>query len=166
MNDYDDDDERLELLPPWREALRRFAESGFRAGDTITHAWFFEAFGLPLRTAETTAMEWEKVALQFMRHFCSLREALLTERQMDLASTRGVGYRIVPPSEQTSLAYGDCVAELRRAFRRGLDRIINVDQSKLTAEQRRENADALAKMSQLRAMTKAAREFPRIEYEE
>lgn len=56
--------------------------------------------------------------------------------------------------EQTRLAEQDGMDEVRRALRKMGRRIVHVAIDQLDAGQRRENADALARFSQLRGMVK------------
>lgn len=133
--------------PPWREAIERFLKAEYKADDVIPFMWFYDAFGIQEPSPEMTKGEADKLELSFLRQFSEMQKRLLAEHQIDLTNERGYGYRVVPPEKQTKVAYEDGIADARKSLRKMRDRIINVNHALLTAEQRRENADALARLS-------------------
>jgi hypothetical protein len=147
-------EEDVALFPAWREGLRRFMSAGFNAGDSIEHQWFYDAFGIDMPTPETPCKDAEKAKLQWLGAFETLREHLLTEHQIALASVRGYGYRVVPPGDQTKWAEGEGMDDIKSAARKMGMRLTNVNLSVLDADRRRENADALARLSMLSGMVK------------
>jgi len=141
------DEEALRQFPAWREGLKRFHAAGFKAGDTIPHQWFYDAFEINRPSDETPFAAAERAKLSYVAAFERLRTELLEAHQIGLASVAGVGYRIVPPPEQTSWAEKECIADLRSALSKGAGRLANVNLTDLTPQQRCENADALARLS-------------------
>jgi hypothetical protein len=89
-----------------------------------------------------------------LRHF-----ALLSDHQVALSNVKGVGYQIVRPPEQTAWAEDQGDAELKKALRKRRDRLVNVNMTSLTQDERRQNADALARLGALAGM--AQRTFER-----
>ena len=83
-----------------------------------------------------------------------LRTHLLVEEQIALATIRGYGYRVVPPAEQTRWAETEGIEEVKAAARKMGVRLANVDLTELTDERRKENADALTRLSMLRGMVR------------
>lgn len=150
----DDEEGGLELHPAWREVLRRWPIAGFTWGDTIPHEWLYEAFSLPPIRDDMTVKQAEAIRLKFLGQFESFRRALLEEHRMDLASVRGYGYEIVTPAEASRRAYEEEMHEVRKAFRNLGRRLRFVPVGQLTDEQRRENADLLARAASLRRMLK------------
>lgn len=152
----DADDGMMQQHPAWREAVHRFREQGFRAGDVLAFDWLFDAFGVIRPSPDTPLAEAQRSELEFLSGFKAFEDVLLGEYQIALANVRGVGYRVVPPAEQTAWAEGQGKLELKRALRKMHDRLANVDLGQLDAGQRRENADALARLAQLSGMAKSA----------
>lgn len=144
--------QELELYPAWREALKRWPSSGFTWGDTIPHEWFYEAFNLPAVEDHMTVKEAESIRLKFLGQFESFRRALLEEYRMDLISVRGYGYEIVTPDEASRRAYDDEMYEIRKALRSLSRRLTFVPLGQMTDDQRRENADLMARAANLKQM--------------
>jgi hypothetical protein len=130
-------------------------EEKLAPGDTISFDWLYEKFLIQRPVGTTILADAQKAELQFLGQFKAFEDALLTEHQIALTNVRGVGYRIVPPGEQTSWAEGQGVGEVKKAVRKLTDRLTNIDLAQLTTEQRKENADALARLAMLSGMIKA-----------
>lgn len=153
----------VRLHPAWRHAVKLFREHGFRPGEVVSHDWLYDAFAIRKPTPDTPAAEAEKAKLASLAQFERFADALLNEDKVALASVRGLGYRIVPSVEQTGWAEAECRADLAKALRRSGDRIRNVDLARLSADQRRENADAQARLAALRSVTtKTFRKLPNL----
>lgn len=153
--------EVVELHPAWRQALLRFRERGFNHGEIVDLDWLYMVFRIERPTAETTKAASDKAELAFLSQFIPFRDALLAEDQIALTSERGLGYRIVPPKEQTRWAEDEGRAALAKALRQMQERISHVDLVQLTADERVQNANALARVGQMRAlMRKTYRALP------
>lgn len=126
---------------PWREALARWPSSGYTWGDTIPHAWFYEAFGLEQPTDMTPMKEAEALRWKLVNQLDSFSRALLEVHHMDLASVRGVGYEIVRPADAARRAFDEGVSSIKRIIRETLMRIRYAPLAQLTDDQRREQAD-------------------------
>lgn len=144
----------LQQYPAWREAIKAFMQARFAPGDTIDFGWLYDNFLITRPVGTTTLAEAQRAELQFLSQFKAFEDALLTEHQIALSNVRGVGYRIVPPAEQTTWAEGQGVQDVKKAIRKLGDRLTNVDLVQLTAEGRKENADALARLAMLSGMVK------------
>lgn len=138
-------------LPAWKNAIDKF---NFRYGDIIPHNWFFQAFGIEVPNSKTLHAQGKKAQMEFMANFIKLEENLLEERQMCLKNIRGQGWKIIEPHEQTAFSIADGSHEMKKALKRMYHRQLNVNDALLTAEQKRENSDALAKTSMLNGMVK------------
>lgn len=145
----------LQQYPAWREAIKAFMDAKFASGDTMTFDWLYEHFLIKRPLGTTLLADAQKAELQFLGQFKQFEDALLTEHQIALTNVRGVGYRIVPPGEQTGWAEGQGVGEIKKAVRKLADRLTNIDLAQLTVDQRKENADALARLAMLSGMVKA-----------
>lgn len=128
-------------------AVETFLAEGFEDGDLIPHLFFMQICEVPSR--DTT-----ESAILYMERMEAVRDILLVEHKLLLGSVRGKGYMVVPATEQTAYAEGEMFRDIKRAIAKGHKRLINIDETKLDARQRKENDDALARVSQLETMTK------------
>lgn len=155
------DDPNLQLYPSWRQALVEFRTAGFAFGDVVPHPWFYTRFDCEeLNNSKITWEQAQKLQLRLLSQFTPFREALLEQDQIDLQSVPGVGYELVAPSDQSRRAVKDTQREIEKAMRKGVARATNVNTALLTAEQRREHADNLARLGMLRRMLKPPQELP------
>jgi|SRR5580693_1647877 hypothetical protein len=155
-----DDDHLTQQYPAWREAITRLVRDHRLQPDALFEfAELYDLFLIKRPLPTTPLAEAEKLKLQFLAQFVEFEEALLTEHQVALTNVRGVGYRIVPPHEQTAWAERHGIGEVRKAVRKLSDRLTNVDFVALGAEDRKANADALARLGMLGGMLKQATEF-------
>jgi hypothetical protein len=150
-----DSDHLVQQYPAWREAVKRVISEKYTAGDVLDFAWLYDAFLIDRPTPETPLADAQKAELRFLGHFKDFEEALLTEHQIALSNVRGVGYRIVAAGEQTGWAEDQGTQEVKKALRKLRDRLTNVDLLQLNAEQRKQNADALARLAMMAGMTKS-----------
>lgn len=137
----------VHLLPAWRNAAAQLFSGRYTYGDEITHEELQEALRLPKPTGLLKPEEYERWRLDLLSQVDALSDWLLEEKNMCLQSVQGRGYRIVPPSEQTEFAVKQGRKKIRSELRKMGRRLSFVDTSALTADQRRENADALARLS-------------------
>lgn len=155
------DEQEVELYPLWRQALVRFHEADFRDGDIIAHDWLYEVFEVQgLKDPKISWEQAQKLRLRLLGQFTSFKQALLEQHQIMLRSEAGLGYSIVLPREQSRRAYEDRMANIKRELRAMGDEMVNVRESALTADERRERADYLARMGMLRGMLRPPRELP------
>jgi hypothetical protein len=149
----------LARFPAWRQAVQDFLTE-FRYGDVISHAWLAEHFGMPSikESRRLTAAEFQERQFEWLANIEAFKGELLREHQVCLQSVRGEGYRWVPPQEQTGYATREFVKDVRRIFRGTGQKLRNLRVSELTDDQRKENADAAAKLTALRGMTRKALE--------
>lgn len=154
-----------ELYPAWRQALVAFRQMGFAADEIVPHSWFYEAFGIAM-PEETTALKVaERLKLQWLTQFTRLKQALLELHNIDLVSEPGIGYRIVPPGEQSKQALEDGAAALKKAVRNMVDRSTYVNTALLSAEERRQHTDNLARIGAFSTMFRRVRTLPSLDEE-
>lgn len=146
-------DFELERFPKWRQAVQDFLAE-FRYGDLITHQWLAEHFGMPTigESSTLSAYEFRERQFEWLANIEAFKSELLRDHQICLQSVRGEGYRWVPPHEQTSVATEAFEREAGKVYRTAAQRLKNVRVSELTEEQRKENFDAVAKLSAMRSM--------------
>lgn len=150
-------DQDLSIFPAWRQAVQDFL-SEFKYGDLVPHDWLEDHFGmLTIEDSERlTAAAFKARQFAWLASIEGFKAELLTVHQVCLESVRGEGFRWVPPGEQTGVATRDFERDARKTFRAVGQRLKNVRLSELSDAQRGENADAIAKVSQLRGMTRRA----------
>lgn len=144
-------EDSTKLSPAWRQAEADLLASGLTYGSLIDHEWLDEAFGL--KPAQTIAQH-QRNELIRLRQMQDLQASLLENHKMMLTPVRGVGYSVVPPDKQTKIAMQRRGNEVRAALCKMAKELVNVNATLLNDTQRKENTDALAKLGQLRAMTR------------
>lgn len=152
--------EELTLLPEWRQAVKDFLAAGFAEGDVVSHAWLEEHFGMA-PVAEDAPMlpaDWNKRQFAWLRNIEAFRSELLEQHQVFLDSVIGQGYRLVPPREQTAAAQDKFERESKKSFRRAATTLRHIRVGELSDSQRKENIDAIAKLSMLQGMFKGIEE--------
>lgn len=145
------------ILPEWRQAVRDFLAENFEPGEVIPRAWFEEHFELVEMDEDEslTAADFQARQFKWLQNMEAFRAELLEKHQICLANVHGEGYRLVPPAEQTELAQEKFAADAKKAYKRAAKTLRNVRMSELTDDERKENMDAVAKLSMLRGMHKA-----------
>ena len=152
-------DDNLTLHPRWRQAVQDFLAE-FKYGDLVAHDWLEDHFGLPVVDGnKLTAAQFRERQFEWLGSIEAFKAELLREHQVMLQSVRGKGYRWTLPHEQTAIAVRDFEDDVRRAFKTTGQRLRNVRVNELTDDQRRENVDAVAKISALRGTVR--KQLPR-----
>lgn len=139
------------LSPPWRQAEKDLINNGLTYGSLIEQEWLDTAFGI--KPAQTIAQHQRNELLR-LRQMQDLQTALLENHKMMLAPVRGIGFSVVPPDKQTAVSLNKRGKEVRAALCKMARELSNVNSQLLTDDQRKENTDALAKLGQLRSITR------------
>jgi hypothetical protein len=84
----------------------------------------------------------------------------MTEYKVQLDRVIGIGYRVLGPSEVTGVAMAGLQGEWTALMRRTARRLTHVPIEQLDDGQLRENAEARARVAQLRGLTAKAFELP------
>lgn len=147
--------------------LSAFAASGKTYGDMITHAEVDSWAGIrkpgvtqfggtdgqsvadALRDYEALRDQYEFDRLAATE---ALRDNLLVSRQMYLRNDRGLGYRIVHPSEQTDLAIGAGMKLIKKGLKHAERGVNNINRGLLTPEERAYNSSVSARLNGLKVM--------------
>lgn len=143
------------LCPAWREALRVLIEGGLGDGDVLHKSQLAKSFGLE---NPITARDQEVFQMAFMKQFCDFREELLSSHNMALKTMYGESsYQVVPAKEQTEFAICNGKVEIIKATRRMARTLLFVRHDLLTSDEKKQNADALARTAMLTGMVKTSR---------
>ena len=141
----------LKLYPSWKQALSDLEAAAIAPGQTIEKDWLCEKFGL---VPANTIAESERNAQLFRTAIWQLRETLLSKHNLMLRAVSGIGYRVVEPEMQTGQALRDRGEEIGRALAKLQTEITCIRLDALTDTQRKENADAQAKVGALLVMAR------------
>lgn len=143
--------------PRWKEAVDELRDE-FAYGDLVTHGWMETRFGMPsiADTQRLTAEQFRERQFEWLANVESFKAALLKDHQICLQSVRGLGYRWVPPQEQTGVAVKEFEMNARRMFRTAGHKLRNLRHLELTDDERRANVDAVAKVAALSGMANRA----------
>lgn len=137
------------LYPAWKQAVQDFLGAGFKPGDVVPHAWLAQHFGMPVLSDASTlsVAEFQDRQFTWLANIEALKAELLEVHQIFLVSVFGQGWRWVPPHEQTNTAVKRFEHEAKRAYRKAGNRLMHVRMDELNDTQRRENVDAVGRLS-------------------
>lgn len=142
-------DGQTAILPLWKEALKNFIATGPKPGDVVRRDWLMEQFGIE---KPVTAEEQQAAQLHFLQEFLEFKNALLVEYRIDLRSVFGVGFEVIPPSEQTRHAIETGTKRIGREIGRMARSIIYTNTAALNEAEMKERTDGLAKVSAMQSM--------------
>lgn len=124
----------------------------FNYGDVISMEWLYDSFMIKL-PAVGSAETFKEVSFKFLSCIEGMKEEMLEKHNMMLVSVRGEGYMICHPRDQTPLAMDKLKKKLRKEFRRADHCLTFINMRLLTDDQKKENTNAIAKLSFLRQMS-------------
>ena len=136
--------DEVDHIDPVDRAFVLFQEAGFEPGDVIPTSWFTAAFKVP---PAITFLEQDRNRMYYADCMGRLRYRLLTELNRALRTRSGFGQVVVRPNEQTAWAMQRLGSGVRRELNKAYNRVANVDRTYLSAQERAENHNALAKLS-------------------
>jgi hypothetical protein len=137
--------EEVRQYPEWKEAVKTFfSEKLNEPGSVISEEWKIQHFGLK-RPDKGTMEDFQKFQLKLMTAFENFRKALLEDHQIHLKPIGKGAHVVLDPKEQTEEAYKQGTTDIARALSKMSTALINVDHAKLTTDERRVNADRLAR---------------------
>lgn len=151
----------VEIHPVWKQAAVDLLSSDYSSGQIIPTKWFYDHLDLVMPNEATPAVVLKKTEFQFLDRFEKLRKHLLVTEQIDLRNVWGKGYEWVPVHKQTRTAFVDGYKTMRRGLRNMTERIQHVDRSKLSAEQLKENDEAMVRISKISTMMTSQRRLPK-----
>ena len=135
------------LLPAWRNAAAELFAGQYSHGEIIPHDVLREALRLPEPSGRLTREEWESWRLALVAQVDALAAWLLEEKNLCLKNVQGQGYMILPPAEQTTFAVKQGRKKIRAELRKMGRRLSFIDHASLSQDERKANADALARLS-------------------
>jgi hypothetical protein len=134
------------LYPLWKEAVRAVLNSDHAPGVILKTDWLREQFGLK---TPVTAADQRQFQLDWMGAFNSFRDCLLREHKICLRTIHNGAYEIIRPGDQTELAESTHMKAIHRELRHMVAKMTHVNHEALTDEERRKNADGLARAAHI-----------------
>lgn len=133
------------LYPAWKNAVARIAAGAYKPGELISHAELDELVGVEKPTGRVKPEEWEAYKLRRMAAVEAMKSELLQDHSICLAADHGKGLRVLHAREQTKFAVEQGDKAIRKALRDTKTRLVHVDHSALTADERKSNVDAIVR---------------------
>lgn len=141
----------LPLHPIWKNAAL-LAIQEFNYGDTIPHEWIMTNLEIEEPSGPVTVEKHRKLAFDLLRKVDGFRDILLGEHKRYLVNIRGVGYKIIEPPRQTNAAMRRFEREVGRSLADAMAALEYINDTLLTLDDSRENAEAKAKLAWFRTM--------------
>lgn len=144
--------QELKLYPRWKQAVQDLLLAGLTYGSRVEKSQLIDLCGLQL---PTTIEEKDKFDLQLLNCISEIKDELLTQHRMLLATNNDGSYRVVRPEDQTAYVIDKGARALAKELQRMATGVQFVNADLLTDEQRKRNADAQAKVGLLAGMQRA-----------
>lgn len=139
----------ITLYPRWKQAVQDIVDGGLLPGRVLTTQ---DLMSLLCIDEPTNIEEYQKAQLAFLNTFYKVKDELLTSHLVDLETLPGIGYKIIEPAVQTKMAAKDGAKAIVKAMRSTRNRMVFLNTTLLTFDQRRENDDSLVQLSRLSAL--------------
>ena len=140
----------VSLYPGWKEAVRVLVEEGLTFGDTVTKERIAELANV--KPPAGTYADAKRYDIEVLRVTSEVKAALLTAHSMLLDANGNGAYQVVKPEDQTAVAVDKGTKALKREMVKMAMSAQFVRRDMLTDEQRKENADACAKIAFMAGM--------------
>lgn len=144
----------LKLYPAWRQVESELMARGMQDGETIPMDYLRAGFGVQDPRTMTDGIEVLRQQALFNFSLGELKASLLENHRVQLRLVEGVGYMVVPPSDQTRLSMKDRGAEIVNAITKAEREVTYIREDGLTESQRKENTDARARMGHLKSIVR------------
>ncbi len=139
----------------WESLCEEIAEN-FSDGQLITHSWLKGKFGIEeidisgFDTSDEYNKERDKMQFMYMGMVETLRITMLNEHKMYMKNSRGEGYTIVSPKDQTTIAYKMLLRDVNRSIKD--TKLIMGNVRDLPTEQKAKDDDLRAKVGIMEQM--------------
>lgn len=141
----------MKLHPVWRQAAME-AVAAFQYGETIPHDWLLEHLEIETPTGLMTAADHRAGQFELLRRVDGFKDVMLTDYQRYLVNVRGAGYKIIEPPHQTAAALRRLQTDLRKSLNAAMSALVHIDETALSLDASRENAEAKAKLKWFRTV--------------
>jgi len=143
----------------WEKLMENLSVK-FNYGEIITHQYLKKVFFLAdpdfeeFETQEEFVEAINLVQFEYMSLVDKLRWDMLKKYKLYLRNIRGDGYTFLLPEEQTDFAQKQTMESVKKEMKRGILILKNIKFNSLSQEDKRKNADELAKFGQLQQLLK------------
>lgn len=135
----------------------------FAPGELITHDYLEKLFLLRELHYDDFESQGEflnavkLLQFEYMTLVDKLRWDILEHHKLYLKNIRGDGYSFLIPKEQTDFAKEQAMTGIKKEMKKGFLILQNIRRDELTIDDRRRNADELAKLGQLQQILSTIR---------
>ncbi|MCK7581048.1 MAG: hypothetical protein MZV65_39590 [Chromatiales bacterium] len=145
--------DELTLHSVWRQAAMTAVEA-FEYGDIIPLEWIREHLEIDEPVGLLTVERHRELQFDLLQKVESFKTIMLEEHKRFLVNVRGVGYKIIEPPHQTNAAMKRFQREFHKSLQQAMSALVHINESVLTLEDARDNAEAKAKLGYLKAIGK------------
>jgi len=138
---------------PSDKAYAAFEQEDMGYGSFLSHDWIYSRFEM-YPPDRGSAEDFKSFGLNFLGEFDEFRQTLLFEKRMCLISVHGKGWTVLEPQDQTAVVFSDMMRNIGKILRKGRQRLRYVNHDMLSSDQRKQNADALAKTATLQSIAR------------
>jgi hypothetical protein len=137
-------------IPAWHNFVREFVKTGKTYEDQLEAKWCHEALGMQMPTNDMPYGEAKKLELKFLAQMEMAITHILKKYEMEIARDGRGNFFVRNPKDQAEAAFVQSQRKMKRAVKRSHDRMIHLNQSKLTAAERAKTADLMARMAAIK----------------
>ena len=130
-------------------AVDQFLSESRVDGDVVSHEWLQTYLKIP--TPETVA-EAKTVQWLTLRRVDEFRDILLYKYKIALDNIHGIGYRLVPPSQQAEFAIHKAVKHIKKGIGDAIELLEHTRMDELELDQKKRHIDAQVKMIGLESL--------------
>jgi hypothetical protein len=145
--------EVLKLHPGWQEAARQIVVRTEAEGYGLVFS-FEELFTLmDLKEPQTANLEeWRRHSFEKLQYVENLKSLLLQEHNLCLQNIRGVGYQVLHPDDQVTVAIDRDYRRIGRMLCKIVNKAIHVNQRELSFEGQQHQMRQLERAAFLKAV--------------
>lgn len=129
--------------------------SQYQYGEIVLKDWLLERLELQ-EPEKGTFKEIQDYQFKVLAAMELLKEKLLEDHNILLRSTKGRGYTLVHPEQQTDVVWEMLSKKLKKEVARAAKGLFHIEMESLTAQAQAHNHDLQAKLASLRAHTAKA----------
>lgn len=146
----------------WKAIIFSIVEK-YKPGELIEHDYLKNIADIQFPqyedydTSEDFKKAIDEYSFQYMNFIDKLRWDILEDFKLYLKNVKGEGYIFIPSNEQTDYAKKTAMRDINRTISTTIDIMLNVKHSELDMNEKRKNADELAKMAHLKQIIKVVK---------
>ena len=138
--------DELKLHPIWKQAALE-AVSEFDYGDVIPLTWIREHLEIEEPEGLMTMERHRELSFDLLSKVDGFRTEMLENHKRMTVNVRSVGYKVVHPVDQTDAAMKRFQREFYKSWSNAMSNLIHINDSMISLEDARANAEAKAKLA-------------------